>query len=97
MIKERNVLQEEASKTGDNILVREAKIKAVEVKKDVENDKKAGMMTDLGDYTSNKVAWRTARNVLGIVKNLSPTAIKDDNGELIKKQLRLLTISTNSF
>ena len=89
MMTERNVLKEEAAKTGDLILQEEAKVRAKEVKKIIENEKKLGLMRDLGDLSDSKVAWKTARNVLGIRKNLSPSAIKNGNGEVIRNPAKI--------
>ena len=97
MINERNVLLKEASKTGDKILLREAKIRAKEVKKAVENDKKLGLMRDLGDYSSSKLAWKAARKVLGITKNLAPTAIKKDDGEVIRNPEKIANHMNSYF
>ena len=66
-------MQQEASKTGDIILLKEFKEKAKETKKAVEKDKKAGQEKDLGEGSSSSQAWKTARSILGIKKNLSPT------------------------
>ena len=82
MMADRDALKKEASKTGDTILMEEFKLKAKETKKAIENDQKLGMMKDLGDYSNSKVAWKTARSVLGITKNLSPTSLKNENGEV---------------
>ena len=88
-IKDRNALQEEASKTGDVELMEEFKKKAKEVKKAVDEDKKHGMSKDLGDNVSSQDAWRVARNILGIKKNVAPTLIKDDDGSLITNPAKI--------
>ena len=55
---------------------------AKEVKKAVTNDKKVGIMRDLGDLSDSRNVWKTAINLLGINKNLSPTSIEDNKGKL---------------
>ena len=54
-------------------------------------------MRDLGDYSSSKLAWRAARKVLGITKNLSPTAIKKDDGEVIRNPEKIANHMNSYF
>ena len=68
MIHERNTLQKEASKDGDRFFMEEFKNKLKETKK--------GNMKDLSDKTNSTDAWRAARRILGMTKNLKPTSIK---------------------
>ena len=95
-MKERAALQEEASKHGDKTLMEEFKEKQKEVKKAVEFDKKDGYEKDLGDNATSKGAWQTARNILGMNKNLAPTALKDDEEGMITNPLKIAT-KLNSF
>ena len=71
MIANRNALQKEAAKTGDHILLEEFKAVSKEVKKAVTKYKNVGTMRDLGNLADSKSVWRTAKNLLGICKNLS--------------------------
>ena len=91
MMKERAVLQEEASKHADKVLLEEYKLKAKEVKKAVEEDKKLEMEKDLWDNVGRKMVWKTAKNILGMNKNLAPTALKDDNDGLITNPAKIAT------
>ena len=74
----------------------EFKEKQKEVKKAVEFDKKDGHEKDLGDNATSKGAWQTARNILGMNKNLAPTALKDDEEGMITNPLKIAT-KLNSF
>ena len=89
MILERNILQKEASKTGDQILFEEFKIKAKEVKKAVRQDKKHGQQGDLGHSAGSRLAWKSAKNILGMRNTLSPTAIIDTDGTLTTNPTKL--------
>ena len=91
IMEERNVLKEEATKSCDAILMEEFKAKAKEVKKSVENDQKLGKKKDLGDNVDSKIAWQAARNILGMSKNLAPTAIKDDIDGLVTNPAKIAT------
>ena len=95
-IKNRNVLQEEAFKTGDTVLMEEFKEKAKEVKKSVSEVKKLGKMRDLGDNVDSKDAWQAARNILGFKKNLAPTAIKDAKEGIITNPAKIAN-TLNTF
>ena len=96
LISERNTLKVEASKHADITLMEEFKEKAKQVKKAVENDKKEAYMKDLGDAATSKGAWRTAKNLLGMTKNLAPTTLKDDQDGMITNPLNIAT-KLNSF
>ena len=54
-------------------------------------------MRDLGDPADSKSVWRTARNLLGISKNLSPTSIKDDEGNIITNPAKITEIINTFF
>ena len=73
LIEERKALQEEASSSRNPVLLKEFKIKAKEVKKAVEKDKKEYWEKNLDEDVSVSHAWRTARDLLGTSKNLSPS------------------------
>ena len=94
---ERNSLQKEASRTGDSILIQEFKIKSKETKKAVEKDKREGQERELGEVASSSQAWKSARSILGIQKNLSPTSIKDKDGILVSNPSRLATMFNEFF
>ena len=96
-IKDRNVLQEEALKTRDTVLLEEFKIKQKEVRKLVKEDQRQGKMRDLSDKPSSKQAWKSARNILGINKNMSPTAVKDRDGTLVTNPDKLATMFNDFF
>ena len=66
------------------------KIKAKEIKKIVNHEKYMGMMKDLGEKDNVHVAWAAARRILGIKKNLSPTALQDEQGDLMTKMPTLV-------
>ena len=95
-IRERNALQAEATKWKDPVLAQEFKEKAKEVKKAVEADKKYGREKALGDSTTSKQAWQTAKNILGMSQNLAPTALKDEDEGLVTNPTKMATI-LNSF
>ena len=94
---ERNILQQEASRTGDSILMQEFKIKSKETKKAVEKDKREGQERELGEVASSSQAWKSARSILGIQKNLSPTSIKDKDGILVSNPSSLATMFNEFF
>ena len=75
----------------------EFKIKAKEVKKSVDEAKNLGRMKDLGENVDSKVACQAARNILGIKKNLAPTAIKDATEGLITDLAKIATKLNNYF
>ena len=67
------------------------------MKKAVIRDKKQGQIDSLSDQLSSQQAWKSARNILGISKNMSPTAVKDEEGILITNPSRLATMFNNFF
>ena len=97
LISERNTLQEEASKSGDVVLAEEFKTKAKEIKKIVNHEKDMGMMKDLGEKDNVHVAWAAARRILGIKKNLSPTALQDEQGDLTTNPTKMATLLNSYF
>ena len=97
MIANRNALQKEATRRGDHVLLEEFRAMAKEVKKAVTNDKKVGIMRDLGDLSDSRNVWKTARNLLGINKNLSPTSIEDDKGNIITNPAKIAEIINTFF
>ena len=82
LIAERKTLQEEAISTGNPVLQQDFKIKCKEVKKAVKKDEKEYLEKDFNENASIETAWRTARNMMGVNKNLSPTSILNE-GEII--------------
>ena len=76
LINERNILQQEATVTGNNLLLKEFKEKAKEVKKAQLDDKKKYMEKNLDDEVTIGTAWKTAKRFLNIEKNLSPTNMR---------------------
>ena len=83
LIKNRNALQEEATRTKCDILKKEFNILCKEVKKAIAEDEKEFFERGFDDGMDSTTAWRTANELLGTVKNLSPTAIihKKDGDE----------------
>ena len=84
LMEERKVLKEEAAKQGDQILESESKRIGKEIKKAVKKDEKEYYGKDFGEKIDPATAWRTANQIMGNNKNLSPTAIKEvkENGEI---------------
>ena len=96
-ILERKVLQEEAASSGDTVLLEELKIKRKEVKEAVVDDQKMGKTRDLNDNVSSSQAWKAARSILGITKNMSPTSIKDTDGTLVTNPTKIASIFNDFF
>ena len=93
----RKALQEEAAKTKCKILMREFNYQCKEVKKAIAKDEKEYFENGFDDGMDSAKAWRTANELLGTVKNLSPTAIVhqeegEDSPELINNPLKMATI-----
>ena len=98
LINERNTLHQEASKSGDDILMQEFKSKCKEVKRAVRQDKKLGRMRNLSDQCSSKHAWKTVKNILGTSKNMSPTSIRSqEDGSLVSNPGKLAATFNNFF
>ena len=96
-ILERKVLQEEAASSGDTVLLEELKIKRKEVKEAVVDDQKMGKTRDLNDNVSSSQAWKAARSILGITKNMSPTSIKDTDGTLVNNPTKISSMFNDFF
>ena len=75
LISERNALQQEATATNSKVLLEEFKKKANKVKKALLIDKKEYYEKSLDDEVTVSTAWKTARKLLNIDKNLAPTNI----------------------
>ena len=97
LIADRNALHKEASKSSDKVLLEEFKIKAKEVRKAVKFDKKQGQISSLSDQTTSKEAWKSVRNILGMNKNMAPSAIKDKDGALVTNPSKLASMFNNYF
>ena len=54
------------------------------------------MEQDLGDNTSSKFAWQTAKNPLGMNTNIAPTALKDEQDGMITNPARIAS-KLNSY
>ena len=80
LMAERSALQDEATITGSSTLLKEFKYKAREVKKSVKKDKKEHLEKNMGEDVSVNHLWKTARDFLGIEKNLSPSVIRHGDG-----------------
>ena len=96
LIAERNALQEEASRSGNLLLLKEHKIKAKEVKNAVKVDKKEHFEKNLGDEVSVSKAWKTARDILGTNKSLSPTII-NQGGSMTSNPSKMANIFNDYF
>ena len=83
LMAERKVLKEEATRTGDMVLAMEAKKKDKEIKDAVIKDEKEYYELGFDDNAEVTIAWKKANELLGNIKNLSPTAIRHtkDNGK----------------
>ena len=102
LILNRKALQEEAAKTKCKILMREFNYQCKEVKKAIAKDEKEFFENGFDDKMDSAKAWRTANELLGTVKNLSPTAIVhqeegEDSPELINNPLKMATIFNKFF
>ena len=84
LIKGRDSWKEVATKRGYKSAHKIAKVLGKEIKKAVKNDEREYFKKDFGDKEDTAKAWRTAKVILGMNKNLQPTSIKTkrDNGEI---------------
>ena len=109
LINERNILQQEATATGSNLLLKQFKEKSKEVKKAQLDDKRNYLEKNLDDEVTVSTAWKTARRFLNIEKNLAPTNIITEEGpstnpekiaskfnELFRQKVKLLREKTSS-
>ena len=96
LIAERKVLQEEATATGNPILLSEFKLKAKEVKKASKLDLKEYHERDFGEDETIQKSWKTAKDILGMQKNLSPTSIIHE-GETITSPAKIANLFNNFF
>ena len=96
LMKERKILQEEAVRSGSEILLSEFKNKARDVKKSIKQDRKIFYNNHMGDFATSEQAWKTAKATLGIKKNLSPTSIIK-NGEHISNPEKMGNIFNRFF
>ena len=97
LILNRKALQEEAAKTKCKELKKEFNQLCKKVKKAVTKDEEEFYRKGFVDGIDSSKAWRTANDMLGTVKNLSPSAIVhhedgEDSPELITNPLRMATI-----
>ena len=100
--KHKKALQEEAAKTKCKELKKEFNRLCKEVKKAVTKDEEEFYRKGFEDGIDSSKAWRTANDMLGTVKNLSPSAIvhQEDGGdspELITNPLKMATIFNKYF
>ena len=96
LIDERKALQEEAVKSGNQTLLNEFKLKAKEVKKSAKIDYINHNEKNMSEGVSVTQAWKTAKDVLGIQKNLSPTSIIQE-GTTESNPLKLANIFNDFF
>ena len=101
LMMERSELKLKATKDGDKNAEKESKKKGKEIKKAVIEDEKEYFKKDFGDNSDTSRAWRTAKEILGVNKNLAPTVIKkkDENGdiEMVKNPQKLATMFNQFF
>ena len=77
LMKERDILKTEATKTNDPVLLEEYRIKRNIVKDNVKLDRENYSMRKFDTkYTSSKNMWKSVKDLLGLNKNLSPTKLK---------------------
>ena len=96
LMAERGALHEEATTTGNPLLLKEFKLKVKEVKKAIKKDKKDYNENNFSDDVSIQTAWKTARDFLGTSKNLSPTIIQNA-GEMVSNPAKIANIFNNFF
>ena len=84
VMKARNSWKEVASKHGFKSAEKIAEDLGKEIKKSIVVDEKEYYAKDFGDTQDTAKAWRTAKVLLGMNKNLTPTSIKnkDEDGQL---------------
>ena len=101
LIKDRNTLKEEAVKIGNIENEKEVKKMGKKIKKAVIEDELEFYKKDFGETANSSSAWRTAKEILGINHNLSPTVIKkrNENGEveLVTNPLKLANMFNKFF
>ena len=51
----------------------------------------------INDQCNSKQAWKLVRGIMGTTKNLSPTAVKDQDGNMVSNPSKLATIFNNYF
>ena len=79
LMKERNELKEEATKSGKTDSEKEYKKKGKAIKKAIGEDEREYYGKDFGDNSDSSTAWKTAKVILGMNNNLAPTVIKKKN------------------
>ena len=94
LMAERRALQEEATATGNPLLLKEFKTKDKEVKKAAKEDKKEHHEINFSDEAIVQTAWKTARELLGTSQNLSPTVIQNE-GERMSNPAKLANLFNN--
>ena len=101
LISVRKVLQEEVSKTGNPVLLKEFRYKCKEVKREVKTDEKKYFEANFSEEAGVTNAWRTANEILGTTKNLAPTVIKhqeeNEKPVLVTSPKKIATIFNNFF
>ena len=108
LMKEREALKEEATKTGDEVLMEEYKLKRNLIKDSLPHEEENYYNNKLtGDLTTKK-AWSIVYNMLGQVKSKSPSKIEFENktitnpralanafNKIFKNKVRKLRTNTN--
>ena len=98
IIQSRNAWKEVSVKYGYSSAEKISKGLGKEIKKAIINDEKEYFKKDFGDMKDTSKAWRTAKVIMGMNKNLMPTVIKtkDEKGEveLVTNPGKLAEIAT---
>ena len=98
---DRNALKEQAIENCDKTLEKDVKKKGREIKKALAKDEKEYYARDLNASLETSAAWNTAKSILGINNNLSPTVIKhtdeEGNMEMITNPQKLSNMFNHYF
>ena len=101
LMKEQKVLKEEMTRNGDLTLAKELKHISKEISKNINRDEKDYFENGMSDKVDVSTAWKTANELLGIKKNLAPTAITEvgNNGmtETIRNPQNLANLFNKFF
>ena len=97
-IKERNMMKEQAVKSGSKELEKEAKKIGKQVKKDIIQDRRNYFQRDFSSsIVSSRNCWNMAKELLGQNKNLSPNSIICTNINGKQEKTSNPTVIANSF
>ena len=102
IISNRKAIQEEAVKTGCKILKSEFNRLSKDVKKCIAADKRAYYEEKFRRFETSSSVWQASRDIIGVSKNLSPTAILHQNSDnshpsMVSKPEQLANIFNKYF